>query len=67
MASGWSGSEAAARGEIRSTPPPKRLAALLLGVLDGVQLQWLLDPDEVDLRETVRGFIADLLAPPEPK
>ncbi|NJP90921.1 TetR/AcrR family transcriptional regulator [Nonomuraea sp. FMUSA5-5] len=59
--------EAAARGEIRSTPAPKHLAALLLGVLDGVQLQWLLDPNEVDLRETVRGFIADLLAPPEAK
>ncbi|MEV4382812.1 TetR/AcrR family transcriptional regulator [Streptosporangium sp. NPDC049644] len=58
--------EAAARGEIRSTLPPGQLAVLLLGVLDGVQLQWLLDPAEVDLRETVRSFISDLLAPPEP-
>lgn len=58
--------EAAARGEIRSDPPPKILAALLLSVLDGVQLQWLLDPDEVDMRPTVRAFIAELLLPPEP-
>jgi AcrR family transcriptional regulator len=56
---------AAARGEIRATPSPERLATLLLGVMDGVQLQWLLDRDEVDMRHTVRSFIADLLAPPE--
>lgn len=59
--------DAAARGEIRSTPPPKTLATLLLGVLDGVQLQWLLDPDAVDMRQTVRGFISELLAPTAPR
>ncbi|WP_171075034.1 TetR/AcrR family transcriptional regulator [Nonomuraea basaltis] len=58
--------EAAARGEIRSAPAPKQLAVLLLGVLDGVQLQWLLDPEAVDPREGVRSFISDLLAPPQP-
>ncbi|MFJ9085501.1 TetR/AcrR family transcriptional regulator [Streptomyces sp. NPDC102384] len=52
-----------ARGEIRSSVPPRALATLLLGVLDGVQLQWLLDPEEVDMRATVRAFVDDLLAP----
>lgn len=56
---------AAARGEIRTSVPPGTLATLLLGVLDGVQLQWLLDPEKVDMQETVRGFISDLLAPCE--
>lgn len=54
-----------ARGEIRPSVPPRVLAALLLSVLDGVQLQWLLDPEEVDMRETVRAFISDLLRPSE--
>ncbi|MFJ8794338.1 TetR/AcrR family transcriptional regulator [Streptomyces sp. NPDC102462] len=59
-------SAAAAHGEIRSSVPPRALATLLLSVLDGVQLQWLLDPEEVDLRETVRAFVSDLLAPSSP-
>ncbi|KUO05567.1 hypothetical protein AQJ67_05305 [Streptomyces caeruleatus] len=56
---------ATARGEIRPSVPPRTLATLLLGVLDGVQLQWLLDPEEIDMQATVRAFIADLLAPPD--
>lgn len=59
--------DAAARGEIRSVPSPKTLATLLLAVLDGVQLQWLLDPNEVDMRQTVRAFISELLAPTVPR
>ncbi|MFF9778603.1 TetR/AcrR family transcriptional regulator [Streptomyces sp. NPDC013978] len=55
-----------ARGGIRPPIPPRVLATLLLSVLDGVQLQWLLDPEEVDMRETVGAFIADLLGPPAP-
>jgi AcrR family transcriptional regulator len=53
------------RGEINSTVPPATLATLLLSVLDGVQLQWLLDPNQVDMREIVHAFLADLLAPSE--
>ncbi|MEU9952210.1 TetR/AcrR family transcriptional regulator [Streptomyces sp. NPDC047939] len=56
---------AQARGEIRSSVSPGTLATLLLSVLDGVQLQWLLDPEGVDMQATVRAFIADLLAPSE--
>ncbi|MBB5783326.1 TetR/AcrR family transcriptional regulator [Nonomuraea jabiensis] len=56
---------AIARGEIRPSIPPRTLATLLLGVLDGVQLQWLLDPQEVDMQATVHTFVSDLLAPPE--
>ncbi|MFZ3572249.1 TetR/AcrR family transcriptional regulator [Streptomyces sp. BH097] len=51
------------RGEIGTSVPPLTLATLLLSVLDGVQLQWLLDPEEVDMRATVRAFIDDLLVP----
>ncbi|WP_425839322.1 TetR/AcrR family transcriptional regulator [Streptomyces fractus] len=58
---------AAAHGEIRSSLPPRMLATLLLSVLDGVQLQWLLDADEVDMQDTVRSFLSDLLAPPKPE
>lgn len=56
---------AGASGEIRARVPPHVLATLLLSVLDGVQLQWLLDPEEVDMRETVRAFMSDLLGPLE--
>ncbi|MEU1167385.1 TetR family transcriptional regulator C-terminal domain-containing protein, partial [Streptomyces sp. NPDC005921] len=52
------------RGDLRPPVTPRVLATLLLSVLDGVQLQWLLDPEEVDMRETVSAFIADLLGPP---
>ncbi|MEU1338972.1 TetR/AcrR family transcriptional regulator [Streptomyces sp. NPDC005827] len=55
--------KAAAEGGIRSGLSPEAQAILLLGVLDGVQLQWLLDPDEVDMRETVSAFLADLWRP----
>ncbi|RJL24266.1 TetR/AcrR family transcriptional regulator [Bailinhaonella thermotolerans] len=35
---------------------PRDAAALLLAVQDGAQLQWLLDPDEVDLPGLVAAF-----------
>lgn len=41
-------------------------AAAILGVMDGVQIQWLLDPDAVDLSETtafaVEAIVAAVLA-----
>ena len=41
-------------------------AAAILGVMDGVQIQWLLDPDAVDLSEAtafaVEAIVAAVLA-----
>lgn len=41
---------------------PERAAPLLLAVLDGLQYQWLLDPDAVDMPAAFRDFLA-LLRP----
>jgi AcrR family transcriptional regulator len=45
---------------------PEQAAALLVAVMDGLQLQWLLDPDQIDLVDLVDGFAALLRdgAPP---
>ncbi|ARF55185.1 TetR/AcrR family transcriptional regulator [Streptomyces gilvosporeus] len=41
---------------------PERAAPLLVAVMDGLQLQWLLDPEQVDMPAAFRDFVA-LLAP----
>ncbi|MGP3771996.1 TetR/AcrR family transcriptional regulator [Streptomyces sp. SDT5-1] len=40
---------------------PERAAPLLVAVLDGLQYQWLLDPEAVDMPASVRDFL-ELLA-----
>jgi AcrR family transcriptional regulator len=42
---------------------PERAATLLAAVMDGLQVQWLLDPEAVDMPAAFRDFLA-LLAPP---
>nr|WP_308011911.1 TetR/AcrR family transcriptional regulator [Streptomyces acidipaludis] len=42
---------------------PERAATLLAAVVDGLQVQWLLDPAAVDMPAAFRDFLA-LLAPP---
>jgi hypothetical protein len=42
---------------------PERAATLLAAVMDGLQVQWLLDPGAVDMTAAFRDFLA-LLAPP---
>ena len=37
-------------------------AGAILGVMDGVQIQWLLDPDAVDLAETTAFAIQAIVA-----
>ncbi|MEW1753886.1 TetR/AcrR family transcriptional regulator [Streptomyces angustmyceticus] len=37
---------------------PERAAPLLAAVMDGLQLQWLLDPEEVDMPAAFRDFLA---------
>ncbi|MFG2137536.1 TetR/AcrR family transcriptional regulator [Streptomyces sp. NPDC048650] len=37
---------------------PERAAPLLVAVMDGLQLQWLLDPEDVDMSAAFRDFVA---------
>ncbi|MFH8409639.1 TetR/AcrR family transcriptional regulator [Streptomyces sp. NPDC018019] len=37
---------------------PERAAPLLAAVMDGLQLQWLLEPEEVDMPAAFRDFLA---------
>lgn len=45
---------------------PERVAPLLIAVLDGLQTQWLLAPDEVDMPAAFRDFVALLGTDAEP-
>ncbi|WP_329141833.1 TetR/AcrR family transcriptional regulator [Streptomyces sp. NBC_00670] len=38
--------------------PPERVAPLLVAVMDGLQFQWLLDPEAVDMPVAFRDFVA---------
>jgi AcrR family transcriptional regulator len=51
------------RGEIDPALDPERVAPEILAVFDGLQLQWLLEPDEVDMVECMRDFLARLRPP----
>jgi AcrR family transcriptional regulator len=37
--------------------PPEILATLVIAVMDGLQLQWLLQPDQVDMPEAFEAFV----------
>lgn len=45
---------------------PERAATLLAAVMDGLQVQWLLDPEAVDMPAAFRDFLALLAPPPGP-
>ncbi|MFH8571355.1 TetR family transcriptional regulator [Streptomyces sp. NPDC017993] len=45
---------------------PERAAPLLVAVMDGLQLQWLLDPEDVDMPASFRDFLVLLGAGEEP-
>lgn len=44
-------------GAITSSANPASLATLLIAVADGLQLQWLLNPDGVDMAQELRTFL----------
>lgn len=50
------------RAEFGDTLPggltPEQAAPLLVAVMDGLQLQWLLDPEKVDMPAAFRDFVA---------
>lgn len=49
-------------GLLRDDVDPRAVAIRLIAVMDGLQLQWLLDPTEVDVAEHVDAYIETLIA-----
>lgn len=49
------------KGQIRADADPEQIGVLILAMMDGLQIQWLLDPDSVDMTESFNLF-ADLLS-----
>ena len=41
-------------GEVRADIPAEILAVLIFAMMDGLQVQWLLEPDEIDMSGTFR-------------
>jgi len=53
-----------ARGRLRPGVDPDRAAAGLVALWDGIQLQWLLDPERVDVVRQLHDYL-DLVVLPE--
>jgi AcrR family transcriptional regulator len=47
-------------GRLATDVDPETLAVQVLALFDGLQLQWLLEPDAVDMVEVLRDFLARL-------
>ncbi|MFJ9635256.1 TetR/AcrR family transcriptional regulator [Streptomyces sp. NPDC101178] len=64
------GMAATLRAEYGDTLPgglsPERAAVLLVAVMDGLQYQWLLDPEAVDMPEAFADFLGLLGEPGDP-
>ncbi|MFI9594185.1 TetR/AcrR family transcriptional regulator [Nonomuraea sp. NPDC052265] len=50
------------RGEFRSGLDAEAHADRLIAMMDGLQTQWLIDPDQVDMAAVFRGYVDDLIA-----
>lgn len=44
-------------GEVRSDISPATLAALIFAMMDGLQVQWLLDPENIDMARLFRVLV----------
>ncbi|SEJ67036.1 TetR/AcrR family transcriptional regulator [Demequina mangrovi] len=51
-------------GELRRSADPQEVATQALALLDGLQVQWLLDHDQVDVEGLLRGFLDRFLHRP---
>ncbi|WP_241965048.1 TetR family transcriptional regulator C-terminal domain-containing protein [Microbacterium telephonicum] len=51
-------------GELRRDLDPQRVGQLVTAMMDGLQLQWLLDPDAVDMVGLFEDFLHLLEIPP---
>lgn len=60
-----------AEGKVRTDLDPAQLAREVIATLDGLHLQWLLDPTEVDLKEVLGAYAerleAEISAPRRPR
>jgi AcrR family transcriptional regulator len=50
-------------GHLPSGPDPVRVATLVIAAMDGLQVQWLYDPEAVDMGSLVRDLITALTRP----
>ncbi|MDX3800801.1 TetR family transcriptional regulator C-terminal domain-containing protein [Streptomyces sp. AK04-3B] len=50
-----------ASGELRPDIDADRIARQVIAVMDGLQPQWLLDPESVDMVADFRAYIDDLV------
>ena len=50
----------AARGELREGVDPRREAQRITALMDGLQVQWLLDRDSMDMAEQVREYLQSI-------
>lgn len=49
--------QAQARGEIRTDIPAEDLAVMLYAMMDGLQVQWLYEPEKVDMARVFEQFV----------
>ncbi len=59
--------ELAACGRLRSGISPDAAAASLIALWDGLQIQWLLAPDAIDVASNLESFIDAIVLPPTRK
>ncbi|WP_029433922.1 TetR/AcrR family transcriptional regulator [Blastococcus sp. URHD0036] len=52
---------AAARGELRPDVDPEQAARMLVAATDGLQVQWLLNRDAVDMPAALRRYVESLI------
>lgn len=52
----------AERGELRAGVDPDTAAVTFIALMDGLQVQWLTTPDEVDLVGVLRSYLDSVLA-----
>ena len=50
-----------ARGRMSGTISPRNAASASIALMDGLQIQWLLDPDAVDISASLRDHFAALV------
>lgn len=48
-------------GSVSEETPAEIFATQLIAMSDGLQLQWLLDPDNVDMRATMRHYLISVM------
>jgi AcrR family transcriptional regulator len=57
--------QAQARGEIRADIPAEDLVVLVYALMDGLQIQWLFEPDEIEMARMFEQFTTLVRKPSE--